>query len=168
MVASVQHARVLKAGKLEAGLGVVGIQILETSQITSVTVNFYCGTISCVLITLWNKQKLKYCKGGDGHNHINEQVSSKRAKQPELPPPTPPAELFPTTLPGKGCTRALRIGITSLWACHQLRATTATAQQPLSHIHADFWVTEPQHRERESSPSNGKQTNAHWKKWWKY
>lgn len=105
MGASVQHARLFKASKLEVGLGVAGIRV------ASVTINFYCGITSCVLITLWDKQKSKYCKDSDGHNHRNEQVSSERAKQPELTPSTPPAQLLPTTLPGK---RALGVGITSL------------------------------------------------------
>jgi len=66
-------------------------------QIASLTINFYYGILSYILIMLRNKQKLKYCKDSDGHNHRYEQVSKEQSKQAELPTSTHPVQLFPTT-----------------------------------------------------------------------
>lgn len=122
MGASVQHARLFKASKLEVGLGVAGIRV------ASVTINFYCGITSCVLITLWDKQKSKYCKDSDGHNHRNEQVSSERAK---VTPSTPPAQLLPTTLPGKSSRGGNHFSVSMPPVqSHHSHSTTATKPRP--------------------------------------
>lgn len=120
----------------------VGMWILKILQIASVTINFHCGILHYVLITLWNKRNKSLAKTVMSTSTDMNRFLKKDQKNQSYPP----VLLFPTTLPGKSCTRAHRVGITPPWASYQLRVTTYAAQQPLSHVLVDFWMKESQHR----------------------